>query len=254
MALDLEAIKRRMAQLAGRQFGAQWKPKPPSEHYVRIISIPDNDGEPCATRMFYYNIGKFPIIAPSQFGKADPVQELINKLREDGSPESKELAKKLYPKPKHYAAVIVRGEEDKGVQLWGFSKGVYQSILGIMMDPDYGDISDVEKGHDIKVTLSQPPAKPYWDTAIMARPKPTALSSNPEDVKKWTSSIPDVDSLNPVKTYEELEKVLNDWLNSPTEGGGEQEEKVTARPPASPGKKLGGKSLDDVFAQIENEE
>lgn len=254
MALDLEAIKRRMAQLSGRQFGAQWKPKPPSEHYVRIISIPDNDGEPCATRMFYYNIGKFPIIAPSQFGKADPVQELINKLREDGSPESKELAKKLYPKPKHYAAVIVRGEEDKGVQLWGFSKGVYQSILGIMMDPDYGDISDVEKGHDIKVTISQQPAKQYWDTAIMARPKPTALSSNPEDVKKWTSNIPDVDSLNPVKTYEELEKVLNDWLNSPTEGGGEQEEKVTSRPPASSVKKPGGKSLDDVFAQIENED
>ena len=254
MALDLEAIKRRMAQLSGQKFSAQWKPKPPSEHYVRIIALPNNDGEPCATRMFYYNIGKFPILAPTQFGKPDPVQELITKLREDGSPESKELAKKLYPKPKHYAAVIVRGEEDKGVQLWGFSKGVYQNILTIMMDPDYGDITDVERGHDIKVTLTQQPGKQYWDTSIMARPKPTALSSNPDDVKKWTTTIPDVDSLNPLKSYEELEKVLNDWLNAPTEGG-DAEEKVTTRPPASSApKKPSGKSLDDVFAQIESED
>ena len=180
--------------------------------------------------------------------------ELITKLREDGSPESRELAKKLYPKPKHYAAVIVRGEEDKGVQLWGFSKGVYQSILTIMMDPDYGDITDLEKGHDIKVTLTQQPGKQFWDTSIMARPKPTALSSNPDDVKKWTSNIPDVDSLNPLKSYEELEKVLNDWLAAPAEGG-DSEERVTSRPPASPaGKKPGSKSLDDVFAQIENED
>jgi hypothetical protein len=204
--------------------------------------------------MFYYNIGKFPILAPTQFGKQDPVQELITKLREDGSPESKELAKKLYPKPKHYAAVIVRGEEDKGVQLWGFSKGVYQNILTIMMDPDYGDITDVERGHDIKVTLTQQPGKQFWDTAIMARPKPTALSSNPEDVKKWTSNIPDVDSLNPLKSYDELSKVLNDWLAAPADGEVADEKPTTRPPQQAMGKKPSGKSLDDVFAQIENED
>jgi hypothetical protein len=254
MALDLEAIKRRMAQLSGQKFSAQWKPKAPSEHYVRLIALPNNDGEPCATRMFYYNIGKFPLLAPTQFGKQDPVQELITKLREDGSPESKELAKKLYPKPKHYAAVIVRGEEDKGVQLWGFSKGVYQNILTIMMDPDYGDITDVERGHDIKVTLTQQPGKQFWDTAIMARPKPTALSSNPEDVKKWTSNIPDVDSLNPLKSYDELSKVLNDWLAAPADGEVADEKPTTRPPQQAMGKKPSGKSLDDVFAQIENED
>ena len=111
MAFDLEAIKRRMAQLSGKNFGSQWKPKPPSEHYVRIIALPNNDGEPCATRMFYYDISKFPIIAPYQFGKPDPFQELINKLREDGSPESRELAKKTALVPvSEYAAPAVKGQ------------------------------------------------------------------------------------------------------------------------------------------------
>jgi hypothetical protein len=73
-------------------------------------------------------------------------------------------------------------------------------------------------------------------------------------VKKWTTTIPDVDSLNPLKSYEELEKVLNDWLNAPPEGG-DADEKFTSRPPAAAApKKPSGKSLDDVFAQIESED
>jgi hypothetical protein len=67
------------------------------------------------------------------------------------------------------------------------------------------------------------------------------------------SNIPNLDELFTEKSYEELEKVLNDWLSAPAEGA-EPEEKVTARPPAAAGKKPSGKSLDDVFAQIENED
>ena len=45
----------------------------------------------------YYNIGNNPgLLAPYQFGKADPIQELFTKLRDEGSKESYELAKKLY--------------------------------------------------------------------------------------------------------------------------------------------------------------
>ncbi len=48
--------------------------------------------------MFYYNIpGQRGLLAPSQFGKKDPIQELINKLRDEGTKESYEMAKKLYP-------------------------------------------------------------------------------------------------------------------------------------------------------------
>ena len=38
--------------------------------------------------------------------------------------------------------LLFRGEEDKGVQIWGFGKMVYQSLLNIMLDEDYGDITD----------------------------------------------------------------------------------------------------------------
>ena len=48
---------------------------------TRILSFPDNDGQPFKERWFYYNIGNNPgLLAPHQFGKPDPIQELINKL------------------------------------------------------------------------------------------------------------------------------------------------------------------------------
>ena len=39
----------------------------------------------------------------------DPIQELITKLRGDDNRESYELAKKLYPKMRVYAPIIVQG-------------------------------------------------------------------------------------------------------------------------------------------------
>ena len=54
-----------------------------------------------------------------------------------------------------YAAVVVRGEESEGVRLWAFGKQVYQNLLNVMLDPDYGDITDIKEGHDIKVMCSK---------------------------------------------------------------------------------------------------
>ena len=42
-----------------------------------------------------------------------------------------------------FAAVIVRGKESEGVKFWGFGKTVYQELLGVIYDPDYGDITDL---------------------------------------------------------------------------------------------------------------
>ena len=144
MAIDMDAIRRKLGQLSGANSkrNIMWRPEEGEETTVRLIAYPDNDGQPFKELMFYYNIGNNPgLLAPYQFGNPDPIQELISKLRDDGSKESYELAKKLYPKMRCFAPVIVRGEEDKGVRLWAFGKQIYQSLLNYMLDEDYGDLS-----------------------------------------------------------------------------------------------------------------
>ena len=145
MAIDFEALRKKLGQLSGNNSrrNMMWRPQEGEEAIVRMLAFDTEDGLPFSERWFYYNIGNNPgLLAPYQFGNPDPIQELITTLRDEGTKESYELCKKLYPKPRYYAPVIVRGEEDKGVRLWAFGKTVYQSLLNIMLDEDYGDITD----------------------------------------------------------------------------------------------------------------
>ena len=258
MAIDFDAIKRKLERLSGnnKSQNVMWKPQPDEEYNVRLMSFPDNDGQPFKELMFYYNIpGQRGLLAPSQFGERDPVQELINKLRDEGTKESYEMAKKLYPKMRVYAAVVVRGEEDKGVQLWGFGKLVYQKLLGIMLDEDYGDITDPKTGRDIKVICSKPPGQQWAKTEILPRGRSTKLSDTASQAKEWMTNIPDIKGIFQTKSYDELSKIVNDWLNGDNEDDSGTEKFGSSTDDDTPksGGGGGGKSyndLDDAFADL----
>ena len=216
MAIDLDAIRNKLNQLSGNNSrrNIMWRPQEGEEHTVRLLSFPDNDGQPFKELWFYYNIGNNPgLLAPYQFGKADPIQELITKLRDDASKESYELAKKLYPKMRCYAPVIVRGEEEKGVQVWAFGKTVYQSLLNIMLDEDYGDITDPIQGRDVKVICTKAPGRMWASTEVRPRGKSSKLSERTENAKTWIGNIPNLDDIYTLKSYEDLESIVTSWLD-----------------------------------------
>ena len=258
MAIDFDAIKRKLERLSGanKNRSSTWKPTEGEEHTVRLIAFTDNDGQPFKEIQWYYNIpGARGIVAPYQFGKKDPVQELITKLREEGSKESYEMAKNLYPNMRTYAAVVVRGQEDEGVKIWGFGKTVYQKLLSIMLDEDYGDITDPLEGRDVKVVCTKPPGKKYAMTDVMPRGKSTKLSSNSKQSKEWLENIPSVEDLYTLKSYDEISTVLENWIN----GGDATSSEGTEHPTASNSndtkessstKKADYDSLDDAFADL----
>jgi len=260
MAIDFDAIRRKLGQLSGqnRRSNVMWRPKEGEEYTIRLLAFPDNDGQPFKERYFYYNIGNNPgLLAPYQFGNPDPIQELITKLRDDGSKESYELAKKLYPKMRTYAPVIVRGEEDRGVRLWAFGKTVYQSILNLMLDEDYGDITDPLTGRDIKVTCVKPPGRQWAMTDVRPRGSSSKLSSDSDQTQTWLSNTPDLDAIYTCKPYEELEKIVNEWINGPDfpdETGSttstNSATETTTSSTTTNGKSY--KSLDDAFADLED--
>jgi hypothetical protein len=253
MAVDFDAIRKKLERLSGnnKNRSSSWRPTEGEEHTVRLISFPDNEGQPFKELWFYYNIGKERgLLTPHQFGNPDPIQELINKLREEGSKESYELAKKLYPKMRTYAPVIVRGEEDKGVQIWGFGKMVYQALLGLMLDEDYGDITDPLDGRDIKVVCSKQPGKKWAMTEVRPRGKQSNLSENSSHAKEWLDNIPNIDDLFECKSYDELSKIVNDWLGegeSESDSGNRSSNNTPAT--SAPGTS-GYSSVDDAFADL----
>ena len=259
MAIDFDAIRRKLNKLSGQNSrqNTSWRPQEGEEHTVRLLSFPDNDGQPFKELWFYYNIGNNPgLLAPYQFGNPDPIQELITKLRDDGSKESYELAKKLYPKMRCYAPVVVRGEEDKGVRIWAFGKTVYQSLLNIMLDEDYGDITDTEDGRDVKVVCTKAPGRQWATTEVRPRGKQSPLSESADNIKQYTSNIPSLDDMYTCKTYEELEKIVNDWLNDDDSGDdtgteyGGSTSTTSNNTTQTEGQKY--KSLDEAFADLED--
>ena len=259
MAIDLAAIRKKLGQLNGQNSkkNAMWRPEEGSETTIRLLAYPNNDGQPFKELMFYYNIGSNPgLLAPYQFDKPDPIQELITKLRDEGTKESYELAKKLYPKMRCYAPVIVRGEEEKGVRLWAFGKTVYQTLLNYMLDEDYGDITDPIEGRDVRVSCTKNPGQQWATTDVRPRGKDSPLSEDSSKSKKWLDNIPDVNDLFELKSYEDLENIVNTWLNDDEEeekkstfrGGSTQKSSNDDSPDTISGKY---KDLDDAFADLE---
>ena len=265
MAIDFDAIRKKLNALSGNNTKRRvmWRPPEGETVNVRIIGFTDNDGNPFKERWFYYNIGNNPgLLTPHQFGKPDPIQELIQNLKSEGTKESYEMAKKLYPKMRTYAAVIVRGEESEGVRLWAFGKTVYQSLLNIMLDPDYGDITDIHEGHDIKVTCTKQPGKMFAMTDVMPRPKATALGTK-DQITQWTGDIPEIDDIYTLKSYEQLENIINAWLNGDNEETNDddqtREQVQTSTRPQNNTKKRGptnksyGDNIDDAFADLDKD-
>lgn len=259
MALDFDALRKKLNQISGNSSrrNVLWRPEEGATSTVRFISWQGEDEQPFKERYFYYNIGNNPgILAPYQFGKPDPVQELITKLRSDGSKSSYELAKKLYPKMRVYAPIVVRGEENRGVRIWSFGKMVYQSLLNLILDEDFGDITDTAQGFDIKVTCTKAPGRQFATTEIQARPKTSKLSDDANKVKEWLGKIPDLDDLYTLKTYEEIEKIVNDWLSGSDDDSDAKDENPRGSPNKPvvdvPKKASSFNDIDDAFAELED--
>jgi len=278
MGIDLEAIKRRVAELSGVKKTSSvqlWKPSL-GEHKIRCLPWKNSpDGQPFAERWFYYIGDNAGILAPNQFGKPDPINDLIRKLYSSGKPDDRQLAKKLQPKMRCYAPVVVRGEEDKGVQVWAFGKLVYQRMLGFFLDEEVGDILDPKEGFDLKVSITKQPGKQFNDTTVDPARRPSKLHEDAKQMETWLNAIPNLDDMYRLKSTQEIEAVLNNWLNggsaadatpeqsrgpAPTDALDELVAEVKAEKPAP--KKVAKKddgetkkqSLDDAFADLMNDE
>lgn len=225
MAVDLEAIRKKVAELSGQRRNSSvqlWKPEP-GKHKVRGIPWKTTvDGVPFKELQFYY-LGDNPrFLSPSQFGKPDPIRDLIRKLYSSGSPDDRQLAKKLHPKMMAYMAIIDRAHEEKGVQVWSFNKFIYQRLMGFFLQEDVGDFLDPLEGYDLEVDI-KPSGKKFngrdvMDTVVDVARKPSRLHSDVEKAKKLIDSVPEIGDMYPQKTTEEVEKLLNSWLSgAPTD-------------------------------------
>ena len=203
-----------------------WKPKAEGKFQIRFVPSKLNKDNPFQEIFMHYGIGKFPIVALTNWGENDPVVEFSKKLRTSSDSENWRLAKQLDPKMRVFAPVIVRGEEEKGVRLFEFSKTLYMELLSVADDEDYGDFTDINQGFDFVVTATKVQDRPGFGLSLRPKPKQTPISEDADQVKTWLENQPILLEERFKYTYDKLKEELQTFIS----GGEETEGSITSEP------------------------
>lgn len=249
--MNLDEIRKRMDRLQNKSNGKSggefrknfWKPPSGEKSVVRIVPYKHNKDVPFTELYFYFGIGKPRMMSLSNFDESDPILEFASQLRKSNEPDNVELAKKLYPKMRIFAPVLVRGEEDKGVRFWEFGKMVYTELLGVMMDEDYGDITDIAAGRDITVEVipAAETGKMFDTTTVRVKPVQSPLSKDGSAAEGYLDNQKDIKELFTKFSFDEMKDSLQKYL-APSE----ENETVEVTPPTKDKVDINSK-IDDLF-------
>jgi len=269
--MNLDAIKKKLESMQKTSNGGsnnnssnvkRFKPTI-GKQTVRVVPFKFNKEFPFTEMKFYYGIGSKKVIAsPLNWGEKDPIAEFGKQLRGTNDKENWRLAKKLDPKTRIFAPLIVRGEESEGVQLWEFGKEIYEAFLQMAADEEVGDFTDIMTGRDIKLVTVGPESTGtvYNKTTIQPSMKMSPLSEDDKELELWLD-----DQVNPKEIYkplpfDDIKAALQEWLNPeeekeeefPSDGLLTVEEKpqtnysLSAKPAA---KKSKAEAFDDLFEE-----
>jgi len=247
--MDINAIKNRLNQLQSTTStkNSFWKPEP-GKTQIRIVPYKFNKDNPFQELFFHYQFENKTMVSPVSYGRPDPINEFSGKLKSTGVKDDWIQGKRLEPKMRTYAPVVVRGQESEGVKFWGFGKTVYQELLSIIADPDYGDITDAINGRDITVEKMTPAeaGNQYGKTTIRVKPNMTPLTEDTDQLKSMIESQVDLNTLYTEPSYDDLKEVLDRYMNPETE---EESETVSTKEPVAAVASNVGDAFDELFTK-----
>jgi len=244
---NIDLIKQRLQKLQSKTSDSSsqvdyskifWKPKLGTQ-IVRIVPRKENRDYPFVEVSFHqYNVFKKSVYCLDVFGEEDPVLQYRKELYNEGTPEAKDLAKKIAPRTKYFAQVVVRGEEDMGTRLWEFNKTTYEKLLSIMANEDFGDVTDIIDGTDLTI-------EGYKDTvaigkknveyiAVNVTPKrrTSPLSENAEQAKSFLENQNNILEVYKKFTYDEIKTMLKNYLVPKEDSAEEPVASVSVAAPA----------------------
>lgn len=219
---SLDAIKKKIESFSGNRAKREestgtrlqfWKPvlkdgESTSTYQVRFLPYRDKNGQPLQEIAFYTSqllIGSnYRQVAPVQFELDDPIYEKLTELSSTRQePDVFKVMQQLRPKESFFAPIIVRGEEDKGVQIWELKFSIVKSLYSILGHPDYSDedLFHPEEGRDFMVSVvatdkifTAPNGKKYPvnEIELSERKKTSKLAPTKAASQEIIESIPDI--------------------------------------------------------------
>ena len=250
--MDINALKKRLGQLqiTNNRTSNLWKPSPGTTQ-VRIVPYKFNKDNPFIELFFHYDLGRKSYLSPMSFGRPDPIEEFSQKLKASGNKEDYRLARKIESKMRTFAPVIIRGEENQGVKFWGFGKTVYQELLSIIADPDYGDITDQVSGRDVAVEFktAEETGKSFPSTSIRVKPNQTPITEDASVLENIMSTQKNITEIYQERSYDELTEALNEYLNGDSQS---EDQSVEETKESNQANTVGSNQSTDAFDDLFN--
>ena len=221
--VDLKKVREQHEQTAKERqsYGGVdfWKAPPDVKSRVRVMPPWSDDNIPYKEAAYHYGIVKVPtkdggkrdvaLVCPKKtYNQPCPICETAEELFKGGSKKDRELAKSLLSRRRYFYNIVDRADTDAGVFVYGCGITVHQDIQGIMLDPDWGDITDPDEGFDIIVDRK---GSTRDDTSykVRARRNPSPLGTT-EEMEEWLNSLYDLDALVGLVEYDDLKLALED--------------------------------------------
>lgn len=264
---NINLIRERLAKLQSNSKGNSsekidyaslfWKPKL-GKQVIRIVPRKANKDFPFSeVSMHEWKIFKKNVYCLENFGEKDPVVQLVKELYNEGDDDSKDLAKKIRPRTKYYAQVVVRGEESQGVRIWEFNKTTYEKLLSIMADEDFGDITDITEGTDLTIEgykdSIQIGKRTVEYVAVNVTPKRnmSPLSTDLNQAKSFLENQKDIMEIYKKYSYDEIKGMLKAYLSPSEEVTSEdvEEEEEAPAPKADKKKVVEAEANDDEYLE-----
>ena len=230
MAIDIKKMKAKLDALnnKGKAKTAFWRPEEGVNYSIRVVTTPD--GDPFKESWFHYEIGKNSILCPKKNNGEDcPICAFANKLYRENTEDSNAMAKKFLPRQRFFSPVVVRGEEKEGIRIWGYGKTVYQDLINLVLNPDYGDITDPENGTDLTIRSSKDPGAQFPKTKLTPARKTSALCPSPSECAELLETLPNFDELHEYRSPAEISKILDEHLSGGTDADAEESSSQTVK-------------------------
>lgn len=194
----------------------------PKDGTTRLRVLSQGDDKELGMEVVIFYLNKSSILSPKTFDEPCPIFDKYMELKASDDDDDKELAKLLVPKRRYIiGATIYKDERGKEVDKDNIGvpvqipASVYNDIIDYFLDEDdWGDMTDIKEGYDIKIIRS---GKGMKDTQYSVSPCP-----GKKDIGKEFRPKMDLEQImrKRLKSYDELEDILSKFLN----GGGEEEE------------------------------
>lgn len=261
--VNMERVRNelRKAQSKADKRGMKWwKPKE-GENIIRILPPWSADGMFAKEAGYHYGVSQDATYACPKVckGLPCPVCETVSDLFRSKRSEDMTLAKRIGVKTRYFYNILDRVAKDKVVYVFGSGSMVYEKVLGIFADKDYGDVTEITTGYDLKIMKSGE----GLDTSYEVRPvKNSSAVMNWETKKK---AMVDLDAIveADLLPYKKLKAILEGTADSESDAAGEddaeeteekEEEAEEAKPVKSAPKKVAPKAEEEDEEKEEAEE